>query len=247
MLSKTAKRGLGWGGILILIGVLSLVNQFVELSPWVWVAFLAGAGLGAFGLYLADRSDGPMLLAAYVLWAIAGLITLVPSSVLHHEAIAVYVLLAIALPFLVIFVRDRARWWALIPAYPLLAIAGVIGLGETRILGDDLVAAYVMFAIAIPFFVIYAWDRKRWWALIPGGILAVIGMSFGSWLPWHSVRSSLITGGAVEYLAGFALLVVGASILARAFVGRSPSGEAALPRSDVPAPSGSEEGQPSAE
>ena len=49
------------------------------------VAFLAAAGLGAFGLYLADRSDGLMLLAAYILWAIAGLIALVPSGILRHR------------------------------------------------------------------------------------------------------------------------------------------------------------------
>jgi hypothetical protein len=222
MLSKAAKQILGWGGVLLLIGVLALVNQFVELSPWAWVAFLAVAGLGAFGLYLADRSDGLMLLAAYVLWAIAGLIAFVPSGLLRDEAIACYVLLTIALPFLVIFVRDRAQRWALIPAYPLLAIVGVISLTESGLFSDDLVSAYVLLAISIPFFVIYAWNRARWWALIPGGILAVIGLSFGSWLSWPSVRSSLIAGGAVEYLAALALLVVGACILVRALVGRGP-------------------------
>jgi hypothetical protein len=199
MLSKAAKQSLVWIGVLILIGVLSLVNRFVELSPWVWAAFLAGAGLGAFGLYLADRSDGLMLLEAYVLWAIAVLIALVPSNVLRDEAVACYVLPAIALPFLVIFVRDRAQWWAL-----------MIGLTESGLFSDDLVSAYVLFAIAIPFFVIYAWGRKQWWAPIPGGILAMIGLSF-----------LIIAGGAVEYFA-FALLVVGAWILVRAFVGRGP-------------------------
>jgi hypothetical protein len=245
-LSKATKQMLVWGGVLILIGVLSLLNRFVELSPWVWAAFLAGAGLGAFGLYLADRSDGLLLLEAYVLWAIAGLIALVPSDFLRDEAVAFYVLLAIALPFLAIFVRDRARWWALIPAYPLLVILGVIGLTQSRLFSDDLVSAYVLLATAIPFFVIYARDRKQRWALIPGGILAVIGLSFGSWLPWHSVRSSLIAGGAVEYSAALALLVAGAWILVRAFVGRDPSGKAALPGSDEPAPSGPEVGEPPA-
>jgi hypothetical protein len=232
MLSKAAKHGLVWGGVLILIAVLWQVNRLVEFSPWVWAAFLAGAGLGPFGLYLVDRSDGLLLLSAYVLWAIAGLIALVPSGLLRDEAVAFYVLPAIALPLLVVFVRDRGRWWALIPAYILLTIVGVIGLAESRLFSDDLVSAYVLLAIAIPFFMIYARDRRRWWALIPGGVLAVIGLSFGSWLPWHSVRASLIAGGALEYLAALALLVVGAWILVRAFVDRDPSGEAAVPGSD---------------
>ena len=224
MLSRAAKQTLIWGGVLILTGVLLLVNRFVELSPWIWAAFLAGAGLGAFGLYLADRSDGLVLLASYLLWAIAGLIALVPPGFLRDEAVACYVLLAIALPFLAIYSRDRARWWALIPAYPLLVVSGAIGLAKAGLFGDDLVSAFVVLAIAIPFFVIYARDRKRWWALIPGVVLAAIGLSIGSWLPWHAVRASLIAGDAVEYAAAFALLVAGAWILVRATAGRDPAG-----------------------
>jgi hypothetical protein len=188
---KAAKRFLVGGGILTLIGVLLLVNRSVELSPWVWAAFLAGAGLGALGLYLADRSDGLMLLSAYVLCAIAGLIALVPSGLLRDEAIACYVLPSIALPFLVAFALDRSRWWALIPAYPLLAVVGVSGLAGSGLLSDDLIAAYVLLAIALPFFLICLRGRKHWWALIPGGILAIPGLSFGTWLPWNSVRTFL--------------------------------------------------------
>jgi hypothetical protein len=186
--------------------VLFLVDQFGEFIPWVWAAVLAGAGLGALGLYLADRSDGLVLLAAYVLWAISGLIALVPSGILRDQDVALYVHPAIALPFLVCFARDRARWWALIPAYILLAIAGVIGLTRLGISGG-LISIYVLSAITIPFFVIHAWNRKRWWALIPGSITAVIGLSF------------LITRGAVGHSVALALLVVAASILVRAFIG----------------------------
>jgi hypothetical protein len=227
MLSRAAKQTLIWGGVLILTGVLLLVNRFVALSPWVWATFLAGAGLGAFGLYLADRSDGLVLLAAYLLWAIAGLIALVPPGFLRGEGVACYMLLAIALPFLAIFARDRARWWALVPAYPLLVVSGAIGLAQSGLFGDDLVSAFVVLAIALPFFVIYGRDRRRWWALIPGLVLAVIGLSLGSWLPWHAVRASLIAGDAVGVAGALVLLVAGAWILVRATAGRGPSGEAA--------------------
>jgi hypothetical protein len=241
MFSKAAKQILVLGGVLILVGVLSLVNRFVPLGPWVWAAFLAGAGLGALGLYLADRTDGLMLLAAYMLWAIAGLIALVPSEYLRDEAVAAYVLLAIALPFLVIYLRNRARWWALLLAYALLVVVGVIGLAESGLLGDDLVAAYVVLAVAIPFFVIYVRDHRQWWALIPGGVLGVLGMSFGTWLPWHSVRLSLIGGSAVEYSAVLLLLVAGVWILVRVTVGGEPPAKAGRAGLDEPATSRPEE------
>lgn len=223
MLSKAERRILLVGGVLIVAGALLLVNRSVALSPWVWAGFLVVAGLGALGLYLADRTDGPMLLMAYMLGTTAGLIVLVPTGLLRDEAIACYVLLAIALPFLAIFLRDRARWWALIPAYPLLVVAGAVGLAASGLASDDLISAFVVLALALPFLVIFARDREQWWALIPGGVLAALGLSLGSWLPWHAVRSTFATGAGAGYAVGFGLLVTGAAVLVRVVAGRDRS------------------------
>ena len=222
MKAKATKQVLVWSAVLILVGVLLLVNLFVELSPWVWAAFLAAAGLGTFALYLADRSDGLVLLATYVLWAVAGLLALVASDILRDEAVAFYVLPAIALPFLGVYIRDRAQWWALIPAYALLAVVGVIALGESGSVSDDLVTAYVLFAIALPFFFVFVRNRSHWWALIPGGILTVIGVGF------------LATEGAFAIVGAVLLIVVGLWFLVRAFTHKEPAREADLPDPDAP-------------
>ena len=210
MKKRATKQGLVWSAVLILVGLLALVNLAVELSPWVWAAFLAAAGLGALILFLLDTSDALMLLAAYILWAVALLIALVPSDILQDEAVAFYVLITIALPFLVVYIRNRAWWWALIPAYALLAVVGVIALGESGGASDDLVTAYVMFAIALPFFFVYARNRSLWWALIPGGILTAIGVGF------------LLTEGAFAIVG--AVLLIGAGLLAlvRVFTRKEP-------------------------
>lgn len=223
MLSRAERRVLLCGGALVAAGVLLLVNRWVALSPWVWAAFLASAGLGAFGLYLSDRADGLMLLAAYLSGAVAGLIALVPHGYLRDEAVAVYVLMSIALALVVTFARDRTRWWVLIAAYPLLVVAGAIGLAGSGLLGDDLISAGIAFAIAIPFFAIYARNRRQWWALVPGCALAAIGLCLGLWLPWHSVRSAIIAGDAAKYTAALALLAVSAWALVRVTRARSAS------------------------
>jgi hypothetical protein len=216
---RGSRQGLIWSVVLILVGVLLLVNQFTELSAWVWVALLAAAGLGAFGLYVTDRTDWGMLLATYVLWAIALLVALVTSEILQDEAVAFYVLLVIALPFFAVFLRDRALWWALIPAYVLLAIAVMVGLIGLGLLEDLLVPAYVLLAIALPFFVVYVRNRSYWWALIPGGILAVIGLAF------------LVAEAAFAYIGALVLVLVGAGLLLRVFTRREPTRRVSAPPS----------------
>lgn len=232
MLSRAAKQGLVWGGALILVGVLSLVGAFADLSGWVWAVCLAAAGLGALILYLTDRSDWAILIPTYALWVTAGLAALVALDVLRDEAIAVYVLVALALPLLAIFLRDRTKWWALIPAYVLLAEALFVGLIGLGVLDDLLVAAYVLFAIAFPFFVVYARNRRKWWALIPGGSLAVVALSF------------LFVEAAFGYVVAAVLILVGAWLLARVFARREPPHVADRPEADAPEPSGLETNWP---
>jgi hypothetical protein len=226
MLSRSAKQALVWGCTLILVGVLSLADQFVELSPWAWAAMFGAVGLGALVLYLTDRSDWAMLLATYIPWVIGLLIAFVTLDVLRDDAIAFYVLSAVALPFLVVFVRDRTQWWALIPAYILLVVGLMVWLIGLRVLGDLLIPAYVMFAIAAPFLLVYLRDRSQWWALIPAGIMAVVGLSF------------LIAEGAVQYIGAVALILIGVSILVRLFTRRELPAQAGPPEPDLPTATG---------
>jgi hypothetical protein len=218
MKTQARRQDVVWGGLLLLFGVMALVETYTDLSAWIWVAVLAAAGLGVFGVYLTDRSDWGLLIPAYVLWAIAGLVGLIELNILRDESVATYVLAAIALPFLVVYLRNRDQWWALIPAYVLLAVGVMVGLIGLGVLDDLLVPAYVMFAIAIPFFAVYARNTKQWWALIPGGIMAVIGLSF------------LIAEAAAQYVGPAVLILVGAWVLVRQFMRREPTG----PEADQP-------------
>jgi hypothetical protein len=221
MLTRTAKQAIVWGGLLIVVGALLLVEAVTDLSPWIWVVLLVAAAVVATALYSTDRTDLWMLITTYALWAIAVLVVLLTLNILRDEAVAFYVLLAIAMPFLAVYYRNRTQWWALIPAYVLIVIGLMILLTEMGLLGDLLVPAYVLMAIAVPFFVVYLRDRRLWWALIPGGILAVIGLSF------------LVAGAAIEYIGALVLVLVGVGVLVRAFTRKRPE-------PDVPAATGPE-------
>ncbi len=173
---QSKNQALVWGSLLIIFGVVGLVESFTDLSTWAWVAILAATGLGIFGIYLRDRSEWWPLIPAYALWAVAGLLALVELNVLDGEFLAAYVLSAIALPFLVVYLQNRAQWWSLIPAYVLLAVAAMILLGETVLLPATFEATFVLTAIALPFLVVYLRNRAQWWPLIPAYVLLSIAV-----------------------------------------------------------------------
>ncbi len=176
MKQQSRNQALVWGGLLIIFGVVGLVESFIDLTPWAWVAILAITGLGIFGVFLGDRSQWWPLIPTYVLWAIAGLLALVELNVLRDQFLPTYVLSIIAIPFIVVYVLDRGQWWALIPAYVLLAVAAMILLSETGLLSDAFQGTFVLTAIALSFLLIYLQDRAKWWALIPAYILFSIGI-----------------------------------------------------------------------
>lgn len=208
MKTQSSKQGFVWGGLLILFGIMGLVEVYTNLTAWAWVAILALAGLGVFGAFLTERSDWGLLIPAYVMWAIASLVGLIELNALHDSFIPTFVLLVIALPFLIGYLRNRANWGLLIPFYVLLAVGVMVWLLERRILEDLMIPAYVMFVIAIPFYVVYGLNPRQWWPLIPAAIMTVIGLSF------------LVAEAMVGYVVPIVLILAGLWILLRQFIHR---------------------------
>lgn len=76
--------------------------------------------------------------------------------------------------FLLVFVRERRQWWALIPASALAGLTCLVFNSEAHWMADEQAASLFLFSIAAPFLLIFAFDRRQWWALIPGGVMTVI-------------------------------------------------------------------------
>jgi hypothetical protein len=122
------------------------------------------------------------------------------ADILPGQLLGFLIMLAIGVPFLYVYLRNREYWWALIPAYAMLSIGAVIPL--TSVLSGMLIGSYVMFAIALPFFYVYLRNREYWWALIPSGIMSLIGIG-------------LLMGSSIRYVAPAVLIVLGIFLLGR--------------------------------
>jgi hypothetical protein len=205
MTANRNNNGVIWGGLLIGLGALFLLSELIPglgRLVWgaIWTAGFAFGGLALYLFYTRNRQHWWALIPAYILMTIAALIALGTLRV-SGEWIAAFVLYAIGFPFLYVYLRDHRHWWALIPAYVMAAV-GTFPLllwFNNHIL--DLIngfgiAAYWQFAIALPFFVVYLRNHEHWWALIPGGLFAFMGVIFAAVGTWWLIPAAMIIGGA---------------------------------------------------
>jgi hypothetical protein len=80
------------------------------------------------------------------------------------------------LAFLVRFATSRRQWWLVIPAFTLLGLAATVLLGERGLVPQAWLATVFLGSIGLGFWLLFALDRAHWWAVMPGGMLWVIGV-----------------------------------------------------------------------
>ena len=167
-----------WGIVLILAGVLFLAQNanMLALPEQLWKFIFAGLSLLFFATYFINGMKAWGWLFPACIFAALSVVTFMGENKSESPLIGTLIMWSIAIPFLVAFGVDRKNnWWALIPAWVLTVIGGIIILDETSI-NEDVTAALILLSIALPFFVVYMMNHQHWWALIPAGVLAVIAL-----------------------------------------------------------------------
>lgn len=168
------------GVLIILVGIILLLWQMgvITLVGVVWPALGLIAGALAFGaLWLSNTQEWWPLIPAGVMggWGVA---TLLGTFAIAQWAASLVGFVCSALPFFYIFFRlgTQEGWWAIIPggviaAWGVGTVLGGLGLPSVVVPLAGFVGS------ALPFLFIFVMDRtKNWWALIPGGILAFMGV-----------------------------------------------------------------------
>jgi hypothetical protein len=127
--------------------------------------------------YLANRQNWWALIPTYVMLVLAALVALTALRT-PEEMMGGIALIFVALPFWWIYMRDRSRWWALIPAGGLSAIAlPLMFLSSQRLIGQG---EFILFTalLAVLFVIVWVTNRRLDWALwTAGGFVISIGLA----------------------------------------------------------------------
>jgi hypothetical protein len=103
-----------------------------------------------------------------------------------------------SLVFLSVFFENREHWWALIPGFVLMGLAGQIALSFfAPQLSDSVGGALFLGALGLSFFAVYLIRRENWWAVIPGGVLATLAVV-------SALEATALDTGAI-FFSGLAL------------------------------------------
>ena len=122
--------------------------------------------------YLTDRARNWWALIPGGVMVFLALTTLLVDSTLGDEWVGALFLFMIALSFLMVYLNNRTRIWALLVAY----ITGVLGIAPLMSTGGRDAEYYgpiFLIAVALPFFVVYLRSAANWWAIIPAGALTI--------------------------------------------------------------------------
>ena len=222
-----------WMWVFAVISLVALISYLASgFKEWGWlfpagvfgglavIVFMAvnhmeSAAMGSplfFGLlipfaaaYLTDRTRNWWALIPGGVMLFLALTTLLVDRI-GGEWIGSMLLFLIALSFFAVYMNDHSRTWALLVAYILF----VLSIAPAMAAGGELAAYYgsiFLFAVALPFYVLYFRSEQNWWAIIPAGITSILGVIAGiaiaGWIQeeQQGYVSALLMGGIAATFA----------------------------------------------
>lgn len=134
--------------------------------------------------YLSDRTRNWWALIPGGVMAFLALTTLVVDSA-RGEWIGSLFLFMIGASFLVVYLNNRTRTWALLVAY-ILGVLSIAPLMTSSGRDGSYFGPIFLLAVAVPFFVVYFRQPEHWWAIIPAGVMTTLaliaGLAISGWI-----------------------------------------------------------------
>jgi hypothetical protein len=153
-----------FGGLAVTVALASAnIDNAAVASP-----LFLGLLLPFVAAYLSDRSRNWWALIPGAFLVFLSLVTLLVDSTAGDEWIG-----ALSAGFLVVYLGDRTRLWALLVTY-IIAVLGIAPLMSVGGRDAEYYGPIFLFAVALPFFFVYFRFVGTWWALIPAGTLTTV-------------------------------------------------------------------------
>jgi len=172
-------------GVMLFLSLIVVLSTLVE-GEWIGSLFLFAIALSFFVVYQNNRTRQWALLVAYIMFVLS----LAPIMSSFGGDTAEYFgslfLLAVGLPFFVVYFRSEKNWWAIIPAGAMTTISFVATFNlinwNTDMDLDGISMAFFMAGLAATFAVLWLRHTKLWArdVTIVLAVLAVIAVFFGS-------------------------------------------------------------------
>ncbi len=231
--TKDVRNGAVWGILLILAGVIFLLQNmgiFVHVGAFLAMALFATGGLVFLYFFLtALQERWWAAIPGATLLGLSGTIFFDNYAPRLFEGLAgPFFLAAIGFGFILVYLADLTKWWAIIPAGVMSTLAVVAGLDGLHMRGVESGGIFFL-GLGFTFLVVALLTGQRGerqsWALIPAAVLLLMGVLIGT--PWL---------GYMENLWPVALIVVGLFWVLRNFSGRGAVRDPSPQREDSRSP-----------
>jgi hypothetical protein len=193
------------GGVMLFLLLTTLLVDSAG-GEWVGAMFLLLIGATFLFVYLNNRTRTWALLVAYIF----GVLSIAPMLAAFGDEAAYFgtvFLLAIALPFYIVYFRSADNWWAIIPAgvmtvLAVLATLGIAGLINGATSGGY-ANAFLMAGLAATFAVLWFRHNKPWAKIVAIvlGALAVASVFFVSYYEMFWPAAFILGGAYLLYTA----------------------------------------------
>jgi hypothetical protein len=194
------------GGIMLFLAMVTLLVDNVG-GEWVGALFLFMIGLSFFIVYWSNRTRWWALLVAYIMFVLS----IGPALASFGGDVPAYFgtifLLAVAVPFYVVYFRSNQNWWAIIPAGVMTTLAVVATLGIAGWIRDERTGgisnAILMGGLAVTFAVLWFRHSLNWAKIVAVilGLLAVASLFFASYAEIFWPVAIILAGGYLLYIS----------------------------------------------
>lgn len=197
------------GGLFLLLANLNIFNIWgiFDAVPLLWAVALGLVGIGFLSTFAVSPDNWWAAIPGATLVSVAILIVmdLIMPRVSNFIGGSI-VTGGIGISFLLVYIRKRENWWALIPGGVMFTIAMMIFLEP--LIDDDLVASFFFFGLAATFGLLYilptSGTESQKWAIYPA--LGTLGMS---------VFLLIVTTSIMQFIIPLAIVGAGVYLLIR--------------------------------